>query len=77
MTPWRRRLLVLAIATATGLGIAQAEVAWKCRAPAPGGVPAEACVWGRAYLPLTRAVYVVALGALALGALAVVGRRAR
>ena len=57
-----RRLLTLGIAVAIALGVAQAEVAIRCRRPAPEGVTSEQCLWGRAYLPLTRTLYVL-LGA--------------
>lgn len=46
-----RRSLLLRIATAFAIGLAypHLELAWKCRAPYESS---EACVWGRAYLPL-------------------------
>lgn len=55
----RRRLLKLGIAAAIALGVAQAEVAIRCRRPAPSGATTEPCLWGRAYLPLTRTLYVL------------------
>ena len=59
---WQRRLVKLGIAAAIALGVAQAEVAIQCRRPAPSGATTEQCLWGRAYLPLTRTLYVL-LGA--------------
>jgi hypothetical protein len=52
-----RALLVLGcLALAVGLAEPPLEVAWKCRA---GFESSEACVWGRAFLPLGRAVGLV------------------
>lgn len=40
-----------AIALLVGIAFPNLEVAWNCRA---GEAFSEACVWGRAYLPLMR-----------------------
>ena len=47
------RAVVLRIVVALMIGIAEPylELAWKCR---PGYETSEACVWARAYLPLSR-----------------------
>jgi hypothetical protein len=45
------------------------ELAVKCREPT-----SEACVWGKAYLPLTRPVYFVLFGLLTVGALSLMAR---
>ena len=59
----RRRLAQAAIAIATCLVVAQVEVAIKCARPSPvAGVRSEACVWGEAYLPLARALYLAIIG---------------
>jgi hypothetical protein len=60
-----RRLLKAAIAIVACLAAAQVEVAIHCSRPSPvPGVASEACVWGRAYLPLTRVLYTVLVGPL-------------
>ena len=49
---FRTRLIAgLAFATITGLVYPSLELAWKCR---PAAVDSEACVWARAYFPLSR-----------------------
>ncbi len=68
----RRRFLRIVLAALVGLAAPYAELAVYCRAPA-----SEACVWGRAYLPLTRPVYFVLFGLLAYAVLSLVARRAR
>jgi hypothetical protein len=40
----------LVLALALGLVFPHVELAWKCRAAA---IDSEACVWSRAYLPLS------------------------
>lgn len=45
------RIISLAIAGVIGLSYPYLELAWKCRSAAASS---EACVWGRAYFPLTR-----------------------
>jgi hypothetical protein len=57
----RRRAAVPVMAlVALGVGLAEpyAEIAWKCRAGFEG---TEACVWGRALLPLGRWVALVVI----------------
>ena len=46
-------LIRIAIALAIGLAEPSIELAWKCR---EGVETSEACVWGKAYLPLSRAL---------------------
>ncbi len=60
MTRGRRISLALMALAALGMGLAEpyAEVAWKCRA---GFETTEACVWGRAYMPLGRVVALVVI----------------
>ena len=48
MRPWRR---ALAAALVIGLAFPHAKLAWLCRGERAAS---EACVWGRAYLPVTR-----------------------
>jgi len=60
----RSRLLRIAVAALVGLAAPQVEVAAKCRRP-----DSEACVWAKAYLPLTRPVYFVLFGLLTFGVL--------
>jgi hypothetical protein len=67
--PSRSVVLFTAIALAIGIVEPSLEVAWKCRA---GFETSEACVWGRSYLPLGRAIGLVVIAPLALGALLVV-----
>ncbi len=67
----RSRFLRIALAALVGLAAPYVELAVHCRAPA-----SEACVWGRAYLPLTRPVYFVLFGLLAYVVLALLARRA-
>lgn len=68
-------LLRISLAAAVGLAAPQVEVAWKCRTPpAEGHATSEACVWARAYLPLTRPVYFVLFGLLTFGALTLYAR---
>jgi galactitol-specific phosphotransferase system IIC component len=56
----RRRssfLIALAIGLVVGISYPIVDLGLACRAPS-----SEACVWGKAYLPLTLAVSVVLLG---------------
>jgi hypothetical protein len=53
-------------AVAVGLLEPYVEVAWKCRA---GFESSEACVWGRAYLPLGRVAGLVIVAPLAVAVL--------
>jgi hypothetical protein len=50
-------LIALSIGLAVGAGYPVVDVALACRAPI-----SEACVWGKAYFPLTLSVSVVVLG---------------
>lgn len=53
----RNRAVRLIIAVAVGLAAPHVILALQCRRPA-----SEACVWGKAYLPLTRPLYFVLFG---------------
>jgi hypothetical protein len=55
-------LLALAAGLVVGVGYPFIDLALACRIPT-----SEACVWGKAYLPLTLAVSVVLLGGTAAG----------
>ncbi len=59
--PTRRSLFLTALAIGSVVGISYPfeGVALACRAP-----HSEACVWGKAYLPLTLGVSVVLLGSI-------------
>lgn len=52
-----RYIWALIIALVIGLGLPLLEVAFVCRQPA-----SEACVWGRAYLPLNGVATLLILG---------------
>jgi hypothetical protein len=72
------RLVRLVIAAAVRLAAPYVEVARLCRAPHPVTlVPTEACVWSRAYLPLTRPLYFVAYGLLTYAILSLIAMAAR
>jgi len=47
-----RFIAALAVATMAGLLYPYVELAWKCRL----ATDSEACVWARAYFPLSRRV---------------------
>jgi hypothetical protein len=49
--PRTRLLAAFVVALMIGLAFPYAELAWKCR---EGSSASEACVWGRAYFPITR-----------------------
>jgi len=53
-------LVALAVGLAVGLSYPFIDVTLACRVPT-----SEACVWGKAYFPLTLAVSVVLLGGTA------------
>ncbi len=57
-------LTALSAGLAAGIGYPLVDVALACRAPI-----SEACVWGKAYLPLTLGVSVVVLGGAVTGLL--------
>lgn len=66
-------LTALFVGLAAGIGYPFVDVALACRAPI-----SEACVWGKAYFPLTLGVSVVVLGGAVTGLLyAVLIRRRR
>lgn len=46
-----RLIALLVVALAIGIVFPYVELAWKCRA---ASIDSEACVWARAYLPLSR-----------------------
>lgn len=54
----------LSIGLVVGAGYPFVDVALACRAPT-----SEACVWGKAYFPLTLSVSVVVLGGVVTGLL--------
>ena len=67
MTVQSRRypfLLALAVGLIVGIGYPFVDVALACRVPI-----SEACVWGKAYFPLTLGLSVVFLGGLVTGSL--------
>ena len=70
-TPSRSLLLRAAIALAIGLIEPSLEIAWKCRT---GLETTEACVWGRSYLPLGRAIGLVVIAPLAFAVLSLLMR---
>ncbi len=55
-------LIALLIGALTGIGYPFLDVALACRVP-----DSEACVWGKAYFPLTLTISVVVLGGVAAG----------
>ena len=57
-------LTALCVGLTVGIGYPFVDVGLACRAPT-----SEACVWGKAYLPLTLGVSVVALGGVGTGLL--------
>jgi hypothetical protein len=57
---WASVALALCAGAAVGVAYPYVEIALACREPA-----SEACVWGKAYFPLTLTVSLVLLGPLA------------
>jgi hypothetical protein len=57
-------LTALSVGLMVGVGYPFVDVALACRVPI-----SEACVWGKAYLPLTLSVSVVVLGGVVTGLL--------
>ena len=55
-------LTALAVGLLVGVGYPFIDVALSCRVPI-----SEACVWGKAYFPLTLGVSIVVLGGLVTG----------
>jgi hypothetical protein len=70
----RRSSLLTALAIGLGVGVTYpvVDLGLACRAPT-----SEACVWGRAYLPLTLGVSVVLLGGVVAALLYAVLMRKR
>lgn len=66
--PSRSTLVLIGLALAVGVAEPYLELAWKCRA---GLQASEACVWGRSYFALSRAVGVILVAPLAFVALVV------
>ena len=69
---WSSLFIALGIGLLVGVGYPIVDVGLACRIPI-----SEACVWGKAYFPLTLGVSVVLLGGLTAGlayALLVVAR---
>ena len=69
--PSRSLVLRLLVALAIGLLEPSLELAWKCRA---GREASEACVWGRAYLPVSRALGLLVIAPVAFAVLTVLAR---
>jgi formate/nitrite transporter FocA (FNT family) len=57
-------LIALSAGLIVGIGYPFVDIALACRVPI-----SEACVWGKAYFPLTLGVSVVMLGGLVTGSL--------
>jgi hypothetical protein len=57
LTPRSSLLTALALGLLAGIAYPLIDLALACRAPS-----SEACVWGKAYLPLTLGVSLVLLG---------------
>lgn len=66
--PSRSTWILIGLALAVGLAEPPLELAWKCRR---GFEASEACVWGRSYLPLSRAIGLVLVAPLAFATLAI------
>lgn len=64
LMPSRRRVLLLSLLAGllAGVGYPCVDLAWACRVPT-----SEACVWGKAYLPLTLGLSLVLLGGATAG----------
>ena len=67
-------LIRIAIALVVGLAEPSIELAWKCR---EGFETSEACVWGKAYLPLSRALGLLIIAPAVFGLLTLVNRLRR
>jgi hypothetical protein len=67
--PSRSTWVLLALALAIGLAEPYLELAWRCR---NGFATSEACVWGRSYLPLSRAAGLLLVAPIAFLALWIV-----
>jgi hypothetical protein len=55
-------LIALSIGAAVGIGYPFVDIGLACRVP-----DSEACVWGKAYFPLTLSISIVMLGGIAAG----------
>lgn len=64
-------LFCAALAIVIGLVEPSIEVAWKCRS---GHETSEACVWGRSYLPLSRALGLLVITPVTFAVLLLVRR---
>ena len=71
---WRWVLVFVACA-AIGAAAAHVEVAWRCRGSVEGQPRSEGCVWGHAYLPVTRVAYAFLVGVPLFGAAWLVAHR--
>ena len=69
--PSNSLLLGAAQAIIVGLVEPSMEVAWKCRS---GHETTEACVWGRSYLPLSRALALLVIAPVTFAVLLLVRR---
>ena len=65
-------LIALIVGLTVGIGYPLIDVALACRTPI-----SEACVWGKAYLPLSLSISVVVLGGVVTGVLYAVLMRRR
>lgn len=65
-------LVALAVGLVAGIGYPVVDVALACRVPI-----SEACVWGKAYFPLTLGLSVVLVGGVVTGSLYAVFMRRR
>jgi hypothetical protein len=66
--------LIFIIALAIGIAFPYLELAWKCR---EGLATSEACVWGRAYLPLGRWLEPLIITPIAFVIISIVGKLVR
>ncbi|HET9426432.1 MAG TPA: hypothetical protein VFO55_13765 [Gemmatimonadaceae bacterium] len=71
MRPRAATLMKLALAAVVGIAYPYLEIAWKCRA---GASSSEACVWGRAYFPLSRWVEPLLVAPIAFLAIMLIDR---
>ena len=70
MRPRSRLIATLATALVIGFAYPYLELAWKCR----GDAASEACVWGRAYFPLSRWVEPLIVAPIAFAVIVVFRR---
>lgn len=69
--PSRSILIIALVAVAIGLVEPSIELAWKCRA---GFEASEGCVWGKSYMPLSRALGMLIIAPVAFGILMMIRR---